>query len=353
MAANSSESARLVLISGSEDILRRRALAELKAFSDEEGGFDSEEFIAGEHPPSVWIASAMTAPFLTDRRTVIVRNILRVGDLDLIEPHAGDLASLPESARLILVADEEPGDDAKQQRFERLRKSLETFVKKLKGTILGGSVEAREVKTQLRKEVAAAGLVLSAQAFEELVDMTGGSLTRAVEELDKLKLFAGDGGSITHQDVRRLVIATREWRVYKMVDAALAGRPGEALNELKTLMGSSTKEADAAFSRIFPTMSRQIRMLWQARIILDAGGNASRIPDEIRPMLLSSADLSKEPDWKIPKIFALAKQTSLPRLAQCLAALADADARLKGGLDGFTPCDTLERMVVAMCSVPR
>jgi hypothetical protein len=47
---------------------------------------------------------------------------------------------------------------------------------------------------------------------------------------------------------------------------------------------------------------------------------------------------------------ALARRITFAQLASALEILSEADARLKGILTGFTPIDTLERMVIEMAA---
>ena len=108
----------IVLLSGEEHELRRRALTAILAeLGPSDDDFDREEFDAGSSDYLTWMGSASTVPFLSERRVVIVRHILRQ------DPDDVKLPDLPPSALLVLVADEEAGDDDKQRRFRTDRKS--------------------------------------------------------------------------------------------------------------------------------------------------------------------------------------------------------------------------------------
>jgi hypothetical protein len=112
---------RVIMLSGEEEALRRRALTEILRLATEDGDFDLQTFEAGDAEPGEWIASAGTSPFLSARRTVVVRHLLRRDEIDGI----GGLKTLPESALLVLVADEESGDESKQRRLATVRKNWE------------------------------------------------------------------------------------------------------------------------------------------------------------------------------------------------------------------------------------
>src|SRR5687768_17322755 len=97
-------SARVAMLSGDEDALRTRALQELMAAATMEDDFDLQVMDAGDSSPMEWSASAGTTPFLSSRRTVVVRHLLRLDGID-----TRGWGDLPETALMILVADEEGG----------------------------------------------------------------------------------------------------------------------------------------------------------------------------------------------------------------------------------------------------
>src|SRR5258708_539198 len=106
--------APLVLISGDESALRRLALERiLAAVGIQADDFDLQTF-EGDSDPIDWTAAAGTSPFLADRRVVIVRHLLRC---DPDRAKGGVLKGLPKSALLILLADDENGDEDRQRRL--------------------------------------------------------------------------------------------------------------------------------------------------------------------------------------------------------------------------------------------
>ena len=100
--------APLVMITGDESALRRLALDHiLESIGIQSDDFDLQSY-EGDSDPVDWVASAGTSPFLADRRVVVVRHLLRC------DPDRGKSVSfkgLPSTALLILIADDENGDD--------------------------------------------------------------------------------------------------------------------------------------------------------------------------------------------------------------------------------------------------
>jgi len=337
---------RVVMLSGDEDCLRMRALQEIVAAATLEDEFDLQVLDAGESDPVQWSASAGTAPFLSSRRTVIVRHLLRCDEIDTTGWN-----QLPDSALLVLVADEETGDENKQRTLATLRGKWEAAARAASGHVDVFKVDAKQVAESLRQEAIRLGKKMSPRAGEALAEMCGGSLSRALDELEKVALYVGNNEQISESDVRTVAMPSREWNVYKMVDSAIQGDAGEALRHLRILVGSVTKAEDSAFRTILPTLQRQIRLIWQARVILDHRAAPDNVPDKILSILPDNPQWSKQAPFVKGKAMRAAKSTSFGQLSQCLRLLSDADARLKGILPGYSAMETLEQMLLGMVEV--
>ena len=97
------------MLGGDEEELRRRAFHDILAAANiEKDDFDMVSMEADFQSPMDWYASVSTSPFLSERRTTIIRHLLRC-DVDKLK--SVDLSKLPESSLLILIADDESGDD--------------------------------------------------------------------------------------------------------------------------------------------------------------------------------------------------------------------------------------------------
>lgn len=337
---------RTVLVVGDEELLRRRALEGLMAAASvDKDDFDLEGFEGDESGPEAWIAAAGTSPFLAERRTVVVRHLLR---RDPEELRDGALASLPTTSLLILVADEEPNENL-QKRAKAWAKAIE----KAKGAVIVCDADPKKAGEALRPELARLGKTMSSAAAGTLIEMTGGSLSRATDELEKLVLYVGDAERIDEAAVRAVVVPSREWNVFAMIDSILDANVPEALRNLRILVGTAAKAADAAHSSILPMASRTLRLTWQARVCLDAGRGPGDATPEIRATFPDKPNLAKESPWRQNRVMASARKTTLPALAACLGALADTDSRLKGAMPNYTPIESLERMVLEMVEALR
>jgi DNA polymerase III delta subunit len=336
----------LILIEGDEDVLRKRALDELLSLAQiGPDDLDFEVFDGSSSNPMSWVASAGTAPFLADRRTLVVRHLL---NCDPDSAANGALGKLPPSGLLILVADEETGSDDRLQRLKTVQKNWVKVVQKAGGTVLSYNLDPKSASTALKAEVAKSGKRISEQGVQLLLEMCGNSLSRSIEELEKLILFVGSADTITERDIRAVAVPSREWNVFKMTDAVASNQVSQALQQLRILIGSSSKAEDAAFRSILPMFSRNLRLLWQARICLDRGVSVGAAPADVLACFPDKPNLAKEPPYRHAQMLAVAKKTTLPRVGEALRILSDTDARLKGALAGFSAMDTLERMVLEM-----
>ncbi len=338
---------------GGEDVLRSDTFRELLGLTTADGDFDLET-TTGDRPFGEWLGSALTAPFLSEKRTVIVRNVLRISDFDdHKEAIIKGLQGLPPTAIVVLVADTEQGDEDKQKRLATVLKKWESVVSKVKGTSISFVLDASVAKRALKEAAELAGKKLAEPGLSLLIEMAGGSLSRSTEELEKLILYLGSETTIREADIRSLVVPSREWKITNLVRATLSRKPQEALTQLAILFESFGKVENAAFQRILPTFTRSLRGVWQARLILDAGARLPNLPENVTAMLPLNGAITSDPEWSVNASFQMARMTNLESLATCFQLLADADARLKGILDSANTRDTLERMILEMATAVR
>ncbi|HWD39597.1 MAG TPA: DNA polymerase III subunit delta [Fimbriimonas sp.] len=341
----------VVLIAGDEEILRRRALDGLLALANvQPDDFDLELMDAPSRPAADWVASAGTAPFLAERRTVVVRHLMQ-SDPDKAK-NVG-LAQLPPTSLLILVADEEGGSEDRTSRMKTNLKAWEKMVSDSGGAVLRFDQDAKVTHEEVKAEAKKMGRSMPDRVVSALVEMTGGSLSRALEELEKLSLYVGPSESIGERELRAIVVPSRDWNVFKMTDAIVSNNVPEALRQLGILVGSAAKAEDAAYRQILPQLSRSLRLLWQGRICADHGCLPSTAPGHILAAFPVRPNLAKEQPYRQTQVMTTARKTSLAAVAKALQVLSDTDARLKGGLPSFSPVDTLERMVLEMAAALR
>lgn len=343
-----------MLFSGTEDWLRLQALRELQAHSESDP-YDTQMIVANDQPPKEWIASVSTVPFLSERRTLIVRNVLRAHPLSQLLPNAVEaLKALPDTARLILVADEEVANDSNQtSKHTTARTNWEKVVKEAGGLVLQFKIDPKALKSEVREAAARWNREIDDRAADLLLEMTSRNLSRALEELEKLVLYVEEDQPIRERIVAEVVMPSREWSVFKLVDSMLEGNVSQALTQLHHQTGSGQKSESAAMANILPNLSRTLRLIWQARVCIENRVDPTNLPANVLALLAENPSLAKASDWQRRKLMGAAKKLSFRQIAECLEAVARTDARLKGMETAFSAPETLERMVLEMVETIR
>lgn len=338
---------RVILIDGTHASQRRAAVQALleQVQLAEADALDKETIIAGERPFGDWIAAVSTIPFFSDRRCVIVRNILRI-EVDKANDSLSitSLKSLPDSSLLILVADDEPSAD------ERPKTAVNTAwrkaVKDSGGAVLTFEVTKEKNSGGIRTIAQKYGKKLSNPAASLLLEMVAGRTDRAEEEIQKLALFVGDSEDITEDDLKQCVSPEPEYNVWHMLDAMLQGDSKRALHQF-LLIKSQTRDFRAEAQRMIPLLTGYFRTLWQARGYVEASGQNLK---EWEP---SEKGFSKTSDWQRDKNMRMARQLDFSRLLQCMNEIQQTHSRINGQLPGFTPEESMEQLILKISDICR
>lgn len=343
---------RVILISGSEDLLRLEALRAIQAVAGVgEDDFDSETVIADAKPPQDWIASVSTLPFLANRRTLFVRNLLRV---DPESVPANLLEQIPETGRLVLVADEE--GSGSEDRSTKHKKALDGWIKRVTAKTVDGhhvacDVSEGQLLDEITARVKARGKKISRPAAELLTEMVGAQYSRALSELEKVLLYVGEEEQIREEHVKAAVTATREWSIWTLLDAVRDQRLGEAVRQLRILVDSPKKIESVAIATVLPQFTRYYRLLWQARVCVEHNVHPAQAPESISSMFPVQHFLPKEKPGTINRLMPQARRVQFDQIRACIEEIAEADAKLKG-IDGTVDAfEILERLLMKLIAI--
>jgi DNA polymerase-3 subunit delta len=212
----------LYLIAGTDGAKIDATRARLRARAEREGGAAAlEVFEPGEGrgmPDHDALLSSIPAMSLMDsRRYLLADGVERWRDRQL-DPVLGVLGELPPDLTLVLICrDKAPAKLLKAVKAE------------------GGEVhefeapKASEMPRLLVGEAQALGFRLEPAAARLLVERMGAAPTRLRNELERLALWAGEGGAVTAADLQAMVADTSEAAVWSLSDALLDRDPGAAL----------------------------------------------------------------------------------------------------------------------------
>jgi DNA polymerase-3 subunit delta len=220
----------LYLIAGTDGAKIDASRARLKARAESEGGAGSlEVFEASEGrgaPDHEALLATLPAMSLTGgRRYLLADGVERWRERQL-EAVAAAIAELPPDLTLVLIARAEPP--------ERLERAVRTA---------GGEVHAfaapsaRSMPRVLIADAGVLGFRLEPAAAVALVERMGANPIRLQQELERLALWAGEGGEVSLEDLEAMVADTSEAIVWSLADALQNGDPATALAVAERLIG--------------------------------------------------------------------------------------------------------------------
>jgi DNA polymerase III subunit delta len=144
-------------------------------------------------------------------------------------------------------------------------------------------------------------------------------------------------GAITRADVEAVVPESAEYSIFTLVDAVSEGNAALALQTLRGL-----RARNEPVHRILALLARQVRLVWEARLLMEDRDGHERLPRE--------PDLTRLPPFVQNKAKRQAQRFSWPKLQRALRLILDRDLALKG-VEG-PPVDedeALETLIIALC----
>ena len=168
------------------------------------------------------------------------------------------------------------------------------------------------------------GMAIAPDAAAELADSVGGNLRVIASELDKLAVYRWRE-TVSRDDVRRVVVYSRDANIFQTVDAVIEGRASAAMAQiLRTL------DSGAAPVFIIAMLARQVRHLLLAK--------------EMRGRGLASGEIGRAlgiPEFAARRVMGQERRLSFGQLAAMHRELLEADVSIKRGEAG-------ERLAVEM-----
>ena len=319
----------IYLIYGEDSLSVEETLASLREDSgpDELAGINTTTLNGASVSLAELEAAWSTIPFMADKRTVIVRDLLvrfeqgrrsgsaRSRGIDGEWADIGErLAYVPESTGLIFVDGAIRRDNPLLRAIRPLAEARECRVP-----------SAREMPRWVRERVDMLGTTMEPSAVSALVDAIGNDTRIADMELRKLALYRSDE-MIRLQDVEAMVSYVREANIFAAVDAALEGRAGIALRLVHQLL-----DAGRPPTYVITMIARQARFLIVAKDMRARGMQQ----DEIGRRLSIRG-------YPLTKTMQQEGRFSIERLAEIHRRLLEADLSIKtGAADEDMALDTL------------
>jgi len=306
----STELKPVYLIAGADEAKIGAARRRLRARAESEGGaaalvtFDP---IDGRGAPSAAnLVAAIPALSLTsERRYLLADHVERWPEKDQATVRDA-LATLPEDVTVVLVAHGKPA--------AKLAKAVKEA---------GGEVHAfeaprpRDLPRGLVAEAKKRGFRLDATAAKLLVERMGANPVRLANELDRLALWAGEGGEVGPGDLEEMISDTSEAAVWSVSDALLEGDAEAALGISERLLA----QGESVTGLVYALASR-LRKANLALERLEAGAAPKQVESE----------LGMHP-YAAKQLIGRLRDSSPAQLRSATASLADLEVSCRGGAE--------------------
>jgi DNA polymerase-3 subunit delta len=257
-----------------------------------------------------------SVPFLSDRRVVIVNDLL-VQEPDFIDDLLAYVRELPETTRLVFLESRLlPNKDP----VVGLAKQMESgYVKSFK------RLEGRDLAFWIQNQVAEEDGAISPRAAHLLAVNVGNDLALLENEIEKLLRYK-DGETIEAEDVALLCSYVAEASIFDFVDA-LGSRHGRTAGEL--LQRKLDEGTEPAY--LYAMIVRQFRLLIQVKELFMEGYRQTDIAQRLNIHGFVSGKLIQQ-----------SRNYQLRQLEEIYAHLLDMDLGVKTGkTDMITALDLL------------
>jgi DNA polymerase III subunit delta len=298
------------LIAGTDEAKIARTRSRLRERAEREGGPGALElFEAGEgrRSPDVdaLLNSLAAISLIASRRYLLVDGVDAWGKADA-ERAAEALAKIPPETTLALVA------------HGKAPAGMAKAVEKAGGEVLSFDVpRERELPKQLVADARELGFDLEPAAARLLVERLGPRPVRLRTELERLALWAGEGGQVGIADLEAMVADTSEEAIWTLADAVVAGDEAETLRVAEILVAQGE-----ALPRIVYALAPRLRQALRAAAELEAGKPAGEV----------AKGLSMHP-YAAKMLVSKVKGRTPEDLDASIRALADLELWSRGGSD--------------------
>jgi DNA polymerase-3 subunit delta len=300
----------LYLIAGTDQAKIDATRSRLRSRAEGEGGTAAlEVFEASEgrgSPDHEALLNAIPAmSLMQSRRYLLADGVERWRDKQL-DAVAGALGELPPDLTLVLVA------------RAKAPAKLAKAVKAAKGEIHEFEApKAREMPRTLVAEAQRLGFRLDPAAARMLVDRMGANPVRLGNELERLALWAGEGGEVGADDLAAMVSDTSEEAVWSLSDALIEGDSARALALGERLIGQGENVTGLIYG-----LASRLRGACAAATMLEEG---------VPPKQVESS-LKMHP-YAAKQLVSRLRDTDVASLRGATETLADLEVWCRGGAD--------------------
>lgn len=301
---------------GDDDLRIDEEVAKMRAHMGGEpnAGLNTSEFDGTTTDAGVILSAATSFPFLSDKRLVIVKDLLswvsRRGSGNTgkraVEMLLEALPELPDWTRLVFI---------ERQKLADSNKVLQLADKHERGLARAFVAPKDSTAWILKRVQEAYSATMEPRAAAALSSVVGPDLRRADNELLKLVSYVDGKRVIVEADVALLTPYVAEAGMFDMVDALAEGRGQTAAKLIHRLLD----QQEDVFS-LYGMIVRQFRLLLLAKEHLTTGGYPAGIAEAIGVHRFVAEKLAKQ-----------SRNFTLEQLERIYRTLHDYDIRMKTG----------------------
>ncbi|MDX6600958.1 MAG: polymerase subunit delta [Solirubrobacterales bacterium] len=302
--------ASLYLIAGTDQAKIDATRARLRARAEGDGGAGALEVFEPSEgrgaPDHEALLAAIPAMSLTEaRRYLLADGVDRWRDRQL-EAVAAAVSALPPDLTVVLIA------------RAKAPAKLTKAVKAAKGEVHEFEApKAREMPRLLVADAKRLGFVLEPAAARVLVDRMGANPVRLRNELERLALWAGEGGGVSATDLDAMISDTSEAAVWALSDALLERDAAKAASLAERLISQGENVTGLIYG-----LASRLRKACTA---------AAQLEEGVPPKQVESG-LGMHP-YAARQLVARLGKTNVDQLHEATMALADLEVWCRGGAD--------------------
>ena len=262
-----------------------------------------------------------TAPFLTDKRVVVVKGAdgFISQNRELLERYFDNPCP---TGILILTVNSWPSSTRLARKLPKVGKLI---------TVIQPRASQLPVRL-MQYTTDAHSKRLTKDAAELLIELTGDDLVRLYSEVDKLALFADSEKTITIEHVEKLIGHNRLYNAFAVIDKCLAGNTGAAVERLRNMFASD-KSTEYTVVGAF---AYHFRRMFNAKVLLEQGVSPYEVAGRLR--IWGNKD----------SFFAQLRKMSLKQIGDTLQQLAATDYAIKTGQT--KPQVAIEQLVLKLAA---
>ncbi len=304
------EMKRAYLIHGTDEAKIDHARSRLRKRAEGEGGTASLDVFdpienRGSPDADGLVASISSMSLMPGRRYLLADHVEKWGKRQA-ERVSEAVAGAPPEVTVVLIA------------RGKVPAGISEAVAAVDGAVLSYEAPSRtQLPRHLVSGAAARGFELSPDAAGMLVSHLGESLSRLENELDRLALWAGQGGRVEPEDLEEMIADNSEIKGFALGDAVVEGDRRSSLRTAERLVGQGASVAGV----VYPTATA-VRRAHLALALLDSGVP----PNQIERRL-------KAPPFIARQVIQAARNSSLDQLRDAAVALADLELWTRGGAE--------------------